>query len=290
MVTPQYPTLMEVTSMSHTRRGFRMSTTMQQHRQRCPHTLFALTLARCYLPPGRSIHEHLAAIAESSKWLDHPYDTFSNTKPHGDLQNQSYSSSKLSNHFTREHITHLYVTDPSAPRDERVLVYSSAEQNNAHNPNHPTQTTKTVGDSAPNDTNSVWTCSATVPGNATGLRALLRLTILDDAPMHPTHDRVRRLLIQHCAPRIATGPLTDECARRTALRTLSTRDRELLPLLLAGLSRPKIAHKLGLSVPSVRHRTAQIYATLGVHTRRELIEWWRSPTKPIHFSTTSLAA
>jgi len=305
--------------MSHTRRGFRMSTHMPTHHQRCPHTLIAHAISRCFLPPGSTLREQLVAIAECSRWLEFPGDVTAINDDTRTLLPQGSTRGTSNNptdpQSSSEHIALLFITDPSAPRNERVTAYSSNDPPSEFDLNYdhesqdmpekqhfnitkaysPPPSGGNLGpllltDNAPldfPDTVGVWTCSSTVHHD--GLRALLRLSILDHPPIDHIDAHIRRLLVQHCAHRIIDGALADELARRAVLGRLTPRDRLLLPPLIRGLSRPKIARKLGLSVATVRHRTTHVYAALGVHSRWELIEWWRSP-RSHHRTTRSRAA
>lgn len=67
--------------------------------------------------------------------------------------------------------------------------------------------------------------------------------------------------------RQARSPLTD--SQKSASRSLTDREREILELLAQGLSNKAIAARLYLSTRTVEGHLANIYPRLGVHSRTE---------------------
>jgi DNA-binding CsgD family transcriptional regulator len=64
--------------------------------------------------------------------------------------------------------------------------------------------------------------------------------------------------------------MTTPAARRPA-EALTSREREILNLVAGGLTSPRIATHLGISVPTVRTHVAHIRTKLGAHTRAEAV-------------------
>jgi DNA-binding CsgD family transcriptional regulator len=58
-----------------------------------------------------------------------------------------------------------------------------------------------------------------------------------------------------------------------ALRELSTRERQILALLMQNLRGPAIAERLFISPSTVRNHLKAIYRKVGVSSQSELIEW-----------------
>lgn len=65
-----------------------------------------------------------------------------------------------------------------------------------------------------------------------------------------------------------------------ALGELSTRERQILALLMQNLRGPAIAERLFISPSTVRNHLKAIYRKLGVSSQRELIDWVASLASP----------
>lgn len=64
---------------------------------------------------------------------------------------------------------------------------------------------------------------------------------------------------------------------------LTGRELEILYLLSQGLSNKDIAHRLSVTIRTVKFHTGNIYARLGVRSRSEAIAWaWRSSLQQSH--------
>ena len=88
-------------------------------------------------------------------------------------------------------------------------------------------------------------------------------------------DYVRRLLAA-CADDDRTGPTTtpgEPALRRgqSLVEPLSERELDVLRLLATDLDGPDIAHRLFVSVNTMRTHTRSIYAKLGVNSRRAAV-------------------
>ena len=84
--------------------------------------------------------------------------------------------------------------------------------------------------------------------------------------------RLRRLTPDSCSTRRGRAP----APRRTAsdgglVEPLSEREQEVLRLLATDLSGPEIARRLVLSLNTVRTHTKNVYAKLGVNSRRAAV-------------------
>ncbi len=67
------------------------------------------------------------------------------------------------------------------------------------------------------------------------------------------------------------GYFQDQQAPKTEAEKLSTREREILELIIAGLSNKEIAGRLSMSVLTLRWHLKQIYKKLHVHSRVEVV-------------------
>ncbi len=67
------------------------------------------------------------------------------------------------------------------------------------------------------------------------------------------------------------GYFQDQQSPRTEAEKLSTREREILELIIAGLSNKEIAGRLSVSVLTLRWHLKQIYKKLHVHSRVEVV-------------------
>ncbi len=67
------------------------------------------------------------------------------------------------------------------------------------------------------------------------------------------------------------GYFQDQQTPRTEAEKLSTREREILELIIAGLSNKEIAGRLSVSVLTLRWHLKQIYKKLHVHSRVEVV-------------------
>jgi DNA-binding NarL/FixJ family response regulator len=67
------------------------------------------------------------------------------------------------------------------------------------------------------------------------------------------------------------GYFQDQQAPKTESEKLSTREREILELIIAGLSNKEIATRLSVSVLTLRWHLKQIYKKLHVHSRVEVV-------------------
>lgn len=61
-------------------------------------------------------------------------------------------------------------------------------------------------------------------------------------------------------------------------RPLSPRQREVMNLLLAGLTAKRIARALHIEYGTVRVHAHELYQRLGVHSRDELVARYTEPT------------
>ena len=73
--------------------------------------------------------------------------------------------------------------------------------------------------------------------------------------------------------RAGGDPEADQGESAELLRHLTVREREVLDLLLRGISNKQIADQVFLSEGTVRNYVHKIYQMLGVHTRAELFIW-----------------
>jgi DNA-binding CsgD family transcriptional regulator len=64
-----------------------------------------------------------------------------------------------------------------------------------------------------------------------------------------------------------------DAAGRRGLELLSRREREVVPLLAAGLSNAEIAKQLFITPKTVEHHVTNILGRLGLHTRTEIAAW-----------------
>lgn len=72
------------------------------------------------------------------------------------------------------------------------------------------------------------------------------------------------------APAAGEDPTTRRCAKVGELYGLSSRETEVMELLMRGNTIPGIAEKLFISENTVRTHSRRIYAKLGIHKRQEL--------------------
>ncbi len=70
---------------------------------------------------------------------------------------------------------------------------------------------------------------------------------------------------------LKTGVEVEYALQHALFMELTTREQEILRLLIKGYQNPEIAHKLVLSPKTVRNYVSNIYAKLQVHSRREAI-------------------
>jgi len=76
------------------------------------------------------------------------------------------------------------------------------------------------------------------------------------------------------APRAAQAILSARPARQ--LPALSTREREVVDLVISGLRNREIADRMGITEKTVKTHLTHVYQRLGVSTRREMIDAFRS--------------
>jgi DNA-binding NarL/FixJ family response regulator len=76
------------------------------------------------------------------------------------------------------------------------------------------------------------------------------------------------------APRAAQALLSARPARQ--LPALSTREREVVDLVISGLRNREIADRMGITEKTVKTHLTHVYQRLGVSTRREMIDAFRS--------------
>jgi LuxR family maltose regulon positive regulatory protein len=69
-----------------------------------------------------------------------------------------------------------------------------------------------------------------------------------------------------------SAPQAPSAAAPALVEPLSTRERELLRLLAAGLSTPEIAAQLFITTGTVRNHLKSIYGKLAVHSRLQAVE------------------
>lgn len=83
-----------------------------------------------------------------------------------------------------------------------------------------------------------------------------------------------RALAANLVVAYSTRFLAARLAQQRILDRLSDRQRELLPLLVEGISEPAIARRLGRSIHTVHDHTKRIYRRLRVGSRLELRDLW----------------
>jgi DNA-binding NarL/FixJ family response regulator len=76
------------------------------------------------------------------------------------------------------------------------------------------------------------------------------------------------------APRAAQAILSARPARQ--LPALSTREREVVDLVISGLRNREIADRMGITEKTVKTHLTHVYQRLGVATRREMIDAFKS--------------
>jgi DNA-binding NarL/FixJ family response regulator len=76
------------------------------------------------------------------------------------------------------------------------------------------------------------------------------------------------------APRAAQAILSARPARQ--LPALSTREREVVDLVISGLRNREIADRMGITEKTVKTHLTHVYQRLGVSTRREMIDAFNS--------------
>jgi DNA-binding NarL/FixJ family response regulator len=76
------------------------------------------------------------------------------------------------------------------------------------------------------------------------------------------------------APRAAQAILSARPARQ--LPALSTREREVVDLVISGLRNREIADRMGITEKTVKTHLTHVYQRLGVSTRREMIDAFKS--------------
>jgi DNA-binding NarL/FixJ family response regulator len=76
------------------------------------------------------------------------------------------------------------------------------------------------------------------------------------------------------APRAAQAILSARPARQ--LPALSTREREVVDLVITGLRNREIADRMGITEKTVKTHLTHVYQRLGVSTRREMIDAFKS--------------
>jgi DNA-binding NarL/FixJ family response regulator len=101
-----------------------------------------------------------------------------------------------------------------------------------------------------------------------GAAALVSEPELDDT-LVPSIDAVRSGLI--CVPRAMRAPLESE--------TLSMREKQILGMLVMGLTNADIAAKLYVAESTVKSHLSSAYAKLGVRTRKEAATMILDPTE-----------
>ena len=76
------------------------------------------------------------------------------------------------------------------------------------------------------------------------------------------------------APRAAQAILSARPARQ--LPALSTREREVVDLVISGLRNREIADRMGITEKTVKTHLTHVYQRLGVSTRREMMDAFKS--------------
>jgi len=69
----------------------------------------------------------------------------------------------------------------------------------------------------------------------------------------------------------ARTPSTDSATRSAAMATLTSREREVLSLLVQGLANKVIASRLGITEHTVKSHIATVYEKLGARNRAEVV-------------------
>jgi DNA-binding CsgD family transcriptional regulator len=60
------------------------------------------------------------------------------------------------------------------------------------------------------------------------------------------------------------------------LPALSTREREVVDLVISGLRNREIADRMGITEKTVKTHLTHVYQRLGVSTRREMVDAFKS--------------
>ena len=117
-----------------------------------------------------------------------------------------------------------------------------------------------------------------------GVSAVISV-VIDLAEVHAARpmgvgDRSLAAELAQVASRLQSLAFSESLARRAgipvdvpALRELSTREREVLTLLMQNQRVPAIAERLFVSQSTVRNHLKAIYRKVGVSSQRELIDW-----------------
>jgi DNA-binding NarL/FixJ family response regulator len=103
---------------------------------------------------------------------------------------------------------------------------------------------------------------------APDLLAAIRVAMAGDAVIAPS--ATRRLVERFFEPR-GTEPDPDTHAARTALATLTAREREVLTLVARGLSNAEIAQRLYLSEGTVKTHVSRLLGKLGLRDRVQAV-------------------
>jgi DNA-binding NarL/FixJ family response regulator len=74
--------------------------------------------------------------------------------------------------------------------------------------------------------------------------------------------------------RRAAAPSQSESAIQSAIAGMAPRSREVVTLLGKGLSNKEIARQLNVSLNTVKTHVAHVFETLGVHTRRDIYNFF----------------
>jgi two-component system response regulator NreC len=93
----------------------------------------------------------------------------------------------------------------------------------------------------------------------------IRSAARDEVVLHPS---VARFLLQKLVQRDQAGAVADPYNR------LTTREREILRLVVEGLTTREIADRLALSPNTIHHHRTSLMRKLGLHNRLDLLRFW----------------
>ncbi len=115
---------------------------------------------------------------------------------------------------------------------------------------------------------------APIPDGGGGVVLLQVDVVRAEATLGPDARPALGAIAQGLASAYSARFLTIGLARERLLARLSSRQRDVVPYLVEGMSEPAIARTLGRSVHTVHDHTKRIYRKLGVRSRLGLRDLW----------------